>query len=280
MRQTWNAEFLYNELNELIGIDLGADYCAEHEGSISDLKRTMGISPITNVQFLDLANINESDMVFGLERIKPRHDINNIIHRTKYQNKKMTHYGLILSSNSWLFRDGSPKKNTYAMSFSSRPEKEDDIKLRTAWSDSGFEIIVLKEHKKELDILEEALRTNNFLIGKFKTENPFERKGLTILILDKIPQETLDYWEKYDKEEYSYSKEISSIGIVQKLKDANKRWFALSPGSKKVVKDDGTEEKVLAFFLNPYNQSKYNHGWFTVEELEQWINEEGPIIRV
>lgn len=279
MRQTWNAKFLYNELNELIGIDLGADYCAEHEGGILYMKSAMGISPLTNLSFFDLANVKEEEMLFGLDRIRPTKDIKDIIQRVKYQHKKMTHYGLFLSAAHWQLRnDDEKKKNRFVMNFHSRP-KDEERPLRTAWSDYGFEIIVLKEHKKELDILEEALRTNNFLIGRFRTKNPFDRSGLTILILDKVPQENLDYWENHDKEEYVYSKEIAEIGIVQKLKEANKKWFALSPGTKKVEKENGTSENVLAFFLNPHEQSKYNYGWFTVEELEQWIDETGPIIK-
>lgn len=279
MRQTWNSKFLYNESNELIGIDLGYDYCAEHEGAIPYMKSAMGISPLTNLPFFDLANVKEEEMLFGLDRIRPTKDIKNIIERVKYQSKKMTHYGLFLSTYHWqLSNNDEKKKNRFAANFNSRP-KDEERSLRTAWSDYGFEIIVLKEHKKELDILEEALRTNNFLIGRFRTENPFDRSGLTILILDKVPQKNLDYWENHDKEEYAYSKEIAEVGIVQKLKEADKKWFALAPGTKKVEKEDGTSENVLAFFLNPHNQSKYNHGWFTVEELEQWINEEGPIIK-
>lgn len=33
------------------------------------------------------------------------------------------------------------------------------------------------------------------------------------------------------------------------------------------------------FWLNPMNQKKYNHGWFTIEELQQWAKDNGPIVK-
>jgi hypothetical protein len=31
------------------------------------------------------------------------------------------------------------------------------------------------------------------------------------------------------------------------------------------------------YFLNPMRQQENNFGWFTVEELEQWMEGKGPI---
>jgi hypothetical protein len=31
--------------------------------------------------------------------------------------------------------------------------------------------------------------------------------------------------------------------------------------------------------LNPYQQDKYNYGRFTLEDLEAWIEDKGPIVK-
>ena len=35
----------------------------------------------------------------------------------------------------------------------------------------------------------------------------------------------------------------------------------------------------LRFFLNPREQNRYNHGWFSLEELKAWAGDTGPIIK-
>ena len=64
----------------------------------------------------------------------------------------------------------------------------------------------------------------------------------------------------------------SETGIYKILKDAGKRFFALSPKWK----DDNKEEVV--FWLNPIEQHIYNYGWFTVEDLKLWAKNEGPVM--
>ena len=53
-------------------------------------------------------------------------------------------------------------------------------------------------------------------------------------------------------------------------------YMALSP--KKMSKH--TEKKSAHpywYWLNPHNQQHVNFGWYTVEEIEQWLDEKGPI---
>jgi hypothetical protein len=70
-------------------------------------------------------------------------------------------------------------------------------------------------------------------------------------------------------------------GIAKKLKKkAGLSWYALKPAWRDFFEDPvyQSEYKVI-FFLNPEGQNKYNSGWFTVEELLQWIKGKGPVIR-
>lgn len=78
-------------------------------------------------------------------------------------------------------------------------------------------------------------------------------------------------------------------GIVAKLKatqahsqagyiEGGCRWYALSPRwlSEKEKKANITKYPVI-YWLNPEFQHRTNCGWFTVENLEQWIEGKGPI---
>ena len=44
MRRTYNSQFIFNEDGTFVGLNLGADYCAEHEWGIRDLEDTFGIN--------------------------------------------------------------------------------------------------------------------------------------------------------------------------------------------------------------------------------------------
>src|SRR3546814_19195425 len=59
---------------------------------------------------------------------------------------------------------------------------------------------------------------------------------------------------------------------------AMKRYFALCPKwtSPGLIEGRTTAHPVI-FFLNPAQQDKNNHGWYTVEELEQWLDGKGPV---
>ena len=56
------------------------------------------------------------------------------------------------------------------------------------------------------------------------------------------------------------------------LHKSGKDWLSL----------DGWEydqkQGMIIFWLNPYNQIKYNCGHYTVEQLTQWLKDDGPVI--
>lgn len=52
--------------------------------------------------------------------------------------------------------------------------------------------------------------------------------------------------------------------------------FALSP-SRPLATNEKKSKYDLRYWLNPMEQRHNNSGYFTVEELEQWIENKGPI---
>jgi hypothetical protein len=72
MRRGHHNGWLENENKEMIGINLGADFTAEHEWGIEDLYRTLGVS--------------NDESVMGIERYrvrKPNTDVITLIEENK-----------------------------------------------------------------------------------------------------------------------------------------------------------------------------------------------------
>lgn len=83
--------------------------------------------------------------------------------------------------------------------------------------------------------------------------------------------------DKEISERIVYLKEVAHqeklLEKVKKfLKKKKKDWFFLGDPKKF---DDGTWH----FWLNPCEQNIYESGWYTLEELKQWGDEKGPIIK-
>jgi len=81
-------------------------------------------------------------------------------------------------------------------------------------------------------------------------------------------------WEDGDKELAKLYKDVEETGIKKKLENANLRYYALSPSRPN--KNMKTKYNVM-FWLNPQQQDIHNYGYFSVEQLEEWIEGKGPI---
>lgn len=81
-------------------------------------------------------------------------------------------------------------------------------------------------------------------------------------------------WRK--KEEWLNSPPVKTFrerleDIKGHLKRQGKDWFSLET----VQSIDGT----LRVWLNPYDQSAHNSGWFTLSDLGEWLCDHGPIMK-
>ena len=74
-----------------------------------------------------------------------------------------------------------------------------------------------------------------------------------------------------DLDTIELQKAVARTGIHKLLKEADCKYYALSP---RWADESKTEVK---FWLNPYDQTNNNYGWYAVEDLEAWVNGEGPI---
>lgn len=272
MRSTYNAEILKNENGEFLGINLGADYCSEHEWGIDGIRQSLGVGlpKKQNKKLLEkvkdkvlFKNVSD-DKAFGLRRLLVSDFSKELKFYKWYGKKKKVHYTLGLYGS-----DTDLAKADYTFYFPSNRE------ISAAWDSREFEITVHKENKKYLEELYNSFSNCDIAVGVFG-RNAFSNGGLCLLIASRIDTKLLDEWYQKDKESYELKIEAEKTGIYSYLKNHNKGYFALEP---RYFQETADEKPIIKFFLNPIDQLKYNSGWFSVDELKSWCQEEGPVIK-
>ena len=252
MRRCYDSEFLTDDNGEIVGINLGADHCAEHEWGIKGIKESF--------------KLNDNEKVFGIEkRIINTSPENLMFKKVKIKNK--IHYVLILP------------RHTYGVNFDEDYKKwlPSDLlpysgkNISCAWDENSFGICVTKEFKDGLELLHTSFKNKDIAIGVAPSK-AFSNGGLVFTITSKLTQEIIDDIYEKDLDYYNLQKTAKETGIYETLRSKGKKYYALSPRWK----DENKKE--LVFWLNPAEQRKYNYGWFAIEDLEDWSNDKGKII--
>lgn len=159
-----------------------------------------------------------------------------------------------------------------------------------AWDNRDFSLVAwTKEAQDFLKELVAAFAEGNITMWLGGAgNNPFARGGLVIAITSRIPEKGKATLNERDDNEIRLHAAVEKTGIEALLRKAAEKgkiktngwastpWHALAPAWN--TEEDSTAYPVK-FFLNPTNQSLYNHGWYTVEELKQWAKGKGPVIK-
>lgn len=245
-QSTENVMFIHNK-SKLVGINLGFDYCAEHEWGIEDLQESLGII--------------KDPSVFGLEK-------RIISDSSSISIAELEDHRLVLYSiHSYNYNLPSIINRYIELSYRSNPK--DPI---VYWDDSSFLIVAsTKSQNYDLKSIYEGIRSNKVILTLARISDL--GSGLKLLFLDKIPKlERIKLYEK-EKEYYQLNYiDLPKTGIVNKLKKSGKRYFSLRPAYP-------DKDHSLIFWLNPFDQNLYLSGWFTLKDLEDWANNSGRIIR-
>jgi hypothetical protein len=255
-----NPKILTNDDGTLVGVNIGADYCAEHEWGIKRIilefrpnqkksKKLLGAEFLRNKQFpQDSISFMEVDGYYCIYFDRFSH---------KFYANKITDY-----IKQYLNGELSYMK-----------DKND---VCGAWCEKDF-LIVLK-NEEHFNTLREAFETNDLMISTMGG-GVFQNGGLSFLIVSRIPEEVKQSWIDADLSNMSLENDVEKSNIRKILKKAGKRYYALSPRriSKKEMNDHNTKYDFI-FWLNPQEQSIHNNGWYSVEVLKQWAKNEGPIM--
>ena len=261
MRRTYNAQILHNKDGDFLGVNLGADYCAEHEWGIKELSTFFSLNQ--EVMGIDRCRINSYDSAS--------------VRKTQWTEKKMQWVGLYINSSQFWNKD-VPLKTLLP-----RPYKFVEDEVCAAWDSSSLGIVVHKSNAWIIDKLLEALESNNLAImygynAIFKKDG-----GLRLVVIPKLSSAEKQALQDEHEDKSRLLEAVEKTGIQDYLKSHGKSWYALSPAwytplfrpqNRTLV----TRHKVI-FFLNPQQQSKYNCGWFTVEELKAWAHDKGVVVK-
>ncbi len=285
MRKAYNDyHFWIGENDEFMGVSLGFDFTSEHEWGIAGMRRMFGIPDSSKdkmgIKSRTITKCPES-LVFREEKHKGQKFA--VLYADRYRNNKeqipselSTYKDDILRDVEWLAKN--PKvRNT--------PDQ-----MVTAWDEESFGVGVMGE--KEVGYLKElyeAFKKNNVAIAFIDLHpgNPFSNASLSLLILDKIPEKSIEQMYSADKSHYDLIDYEEEIGMTKIKQDARKNgsgfhglhyYMACSPRWINYEDTDEREKSKLKnntkydilYWIN-YSDDDNNFGWYTVEEIKEWL---------
>ena len=145
-----------------------------------------------------------------------------------------------------------------------------------AWDEKSFCANASLQYRDTIRSLYEAFCNKNGVIMLGGGRTPISNSGLLLLDYARIPgQWKADFREndrQYREERALYRKLEKESGVFELLENKGKGFFFLGV---KGVDEKGNPR----WWLNPYDQNVYNAGSFTTEELRQWAEDKGPVIK-
>lgn len=262
---------------QIIGVNLGWSFCAEHEWGIDGIRRAFGI-PGEPERRRGTRDLMQSDLVGAEVRT-----ITKVPKSLIFREFESAVY-LVYSS---YYEVEEPSQEYLDRMMEIRSDSESD--LQTAWSRGSFGIHLKKDQSDVLTTrtmvlgqLYEALRRKDAMIFIGGRSNPFGNGGLVIAIRSRVPADALRQMKESDENYLDLIDAVEKVeketGLKAKLEAAGRKYFYLSPRWAKDVQLNGeTTEHPVVFWLNPYEQRKNNSGYYTVEQLLDWIEGKGPI---
>ena len=280
MRSGPKPEFVVLDGGVVVGVNLSSDSCSEHEWGISPMKMALGVDQSQGFGierrrirklpegWLQWRELSDGSQGFGLQ--SPWSWENNFEKCLERHDFRKRHIPR-------LYKTG-PKKGTPRPG----PGTWEKYGLAAAWGERDFFVRAMSaEDIANLRQIWEAIQAGNGAVW-ISGGGPFGGHGLFFMDITKIPQEYLDTLYEGDKEAHETKEYHDSTGIEKLLKDAGKGWFSLRP--QRFPNGFTTRHGVVvdktggyAWWLNPSDQKNNEFGWYTLEELQAWARNEGPI---
>lgn len=297
MRVAYNdvETFTINEESDkavIYGLSLGFDFCAEHEWGIKELKRNLGIPDCTKktagatsrlVQKVD--NINH-----GSFKVYARSGSYSLYLSPKKGYHPYTVYYFELV-NYWNENQRNIANERRSKLLFANDLQSGNKNVWTEWDSKEFRIVTT--NKDLYDMLVGAMENKSLAVGMGKTTNPFSRMPLTFVDLRFFSEEVLSEMKRLDTEaidvkEYS-DKHVKKFNTLWEKKRGTNPSFMevtylggkkfLNPEEIKKLREEGRATKVKMLFWLNTNDNRYTSGWYTFEELLEWIEEKGRIMR-
>jgi hypothetical protein len=251
-RGVQGAEIRRTSDGRLESVNLGADFCAEHEWGSKELDRDLGLDPSAPI---------------GIERRRVR-DVRFVYHLPKQNVIYMDRMASLWSS---------PQRFLELKPYGDEP-------FVGAWSGGDFGVWFSKALAQDEADLWDAFQSQDvaLLFGNVG-DNPFARGGLALCIISRLPQAIPDSIKAQMEDQEALDTAVKATGIMDRLEDwkaetagsgwnSERGWYALSPSWA------NHERTEVRFWLNPYDQKNRYWGYVTVADLDDWIAGKGKIM--
>lgn len=258
-------------------LSFGYDFCAEHEFGIKRLRQVFGISSDEG----DLTIQRYAVTTGSAEMVRLVEAPVKTVDYSSGRGKSASHKRLfLLGGNERPYHDQTMEQfvTGYGDSY---PDKD---KPQAHWDEGAFLFSAPKGGPDDFTIraVHDALIANDALIYLASSGNPFGGSGLVIVLRSTIPRKLTDQMEAGFRARKALAEAAEATGIRTRVeewgrsKSHSRAFFALSP--KWMFENRGGESRhPVIYWLNPCDQQNNNSGWFTVEELEAWMEGKGPI---
>lgn len=255
MRRTLEPKWLLTDDHKLAGISLGSDFCSEHEWGNKEMREHFGLDE------------TQDGLARRIMRRVPPHG---------YLYEKTKKYAAIVFQDDRGY--GRTSKQWLSSSELSQYGQEP---LVCAWDEESFGIVAFGSADRKLtEELHGRFMENDIAfwtqVGAFHTGG-----GLIFAVASRLSPVDVNNMLEADLDYKRLLSAAKATGIEEKLKAAKKNYFALTPKWVKNFSPETVKETKypVVFFLNPYDQHLYHSGWMTVEELLEWTEDKGVILR-
>lgn len=268
---------------------LPGNYTAEHEMGIETIHEVIGARPLERNGMPSYTGARFPDPVQHFARFASLASRQIQFDRPPAPGKKRGSRGKGEAISLHLSR--------YDLDFSGREVtfRYDEAEMSAKWSGEGFDIVAFTDDVADfLRDFHAALHDADaavFFGGG--GSNPFARGGLVLSIVSRVPQDLKDHMFEAHADRKALEASAAATGIRARLDamvgdypwQSRYRFHALAPAWSSSIRDRGEDrggavvtEHPVIFFLNPGDRDAES-GWYTVEELDQWIAGTGPVLR-
>lgn len=244
--------FVHDEKGNLLGFFLKPDFCAEHEGGLSHLRQIFGV------------NTSEDDQC-GVEarRIRYVKDGDNLHYFSQAKKALLT---------GQAFYKPTPLQQQIKEAAREFSWELEECGFGSQWSDRGFSVCVTgAENVDNLEKIYQAFLEKDVLIMYGGGNRVFSGGGLVVGIISALPEDIVTHIYKTDKDARELKLAAQKTGVYDLI--GHEHYFALSP---RWANEDVDSLYPVIFWLNPTDQETNAYGYFTVEQLIDWITGKAP----
>lgn len=271
-----------------------ADYTAEHEEELSELYRVIGATP-KSYEGIASYSLRQDSVQEAVQHAALFEEAYTWREYPDAGGKAKMRKGKALCLR--LCYDGRGDERTLWDHW----RRDEKVELSAAYSRSGFEIRAYSDATKAfLGAIHAAVAAGDFACFRGGgSNNPFYRGGLVVAIPSRVPAGLKSAMLDAHADTKRLLEAAEATGIEARLREGNGEPFrdpryafvskygfwSLSPAWSSKIKDRGPErggevstEHPVIFFLKPISRDCIS-GWYTVEELDSWLEGKGPVLK-